>query len=428
MAQANSTNKQPILRFVYGDELQEMTWSKDPYRQDVKKDTSGFGEGKIIVVRISQSVGTTHVYARSLANKNPAAERRFTVPAKPVYHPYQLTGYFIRQAKGKPNSLMKGLEDEQRSAMRELNKRIDFMAWSNAGGSIGQIDAAVNLATNVLTFRNQRALFGQYFLGQKIVFSSDNGTGTSPAGLRGTGPDTPTVLTILSVDETLNRVTVGDVNGGPALLNSVPSITVNDFIFFDGSYTLAPSGKTAWNPVTAPTVGDSFFGVDRSVAVNYLSGWRVVGTGSMENTLIDAMVMGAQSESSMEQCYANMFDWGRLIKELGVKYNRQPSDRRQGVAGKGIEVYSPNGTTMVSGSNLVPQGSAWMGEPEADMQLSEGECPDILDEDGMGALRKVANDDAYQGDLGGYLNFCPNDDKNKMGPGGWTIISWPAAA
>lgn len=428
MAQANSTNKQPLLRFVYGDELQEMTWSKDPYRQDLKKDTSGFGEGKIIVVRISQSIGTAHVYARALANKNPASERRFTVTAKPMYHPYQLTGYFIRQAKGKPNSLMKGLEDEQKSAMRELNKRIDFMAWSDAGGSIGQIDSAVSLATNILTFRNLRGLFGQYFAGQKIVFSSDTGTAAAPAGLRGTTPDTPTVLTILTVDETLNRVTVGDVNGNATTLASVPGITVNDFIFFDGSYTLAPSGKRGWNPVTAPTVGDNFFGVDRSVSVNYLSGWRVTGTQSMENSLIDAMVLGSQSESSMEQCYANKFDWGRLVKELGVKYNRQPSERRQGLGGKGIVVYSPDGETMVSGSNLCPQGTSYLGDPEADMMLSEGECPDILDEDGMGALRKVANDDAYQGDLGGYANFCPNDDSNKMGPGGWTILSWPSAA
>lgn len=431
MAQANSTNKANILRDVYGDELQEMTWSDDPYFQGLKKDTSGFGggpnvtNGRVVVVRISQSIGTAHVYARALANKNPAAERRFTIGPKPIYHPYQLTGLYIRQAKGKPNSLIKGLEDEQRSAMRELKKRLEFCSWSDAGGSIGQLDTTTNLATGTLIFRNARALFGQYFQGQKITFALDNGTGPAPAGELGPAPGSPTVLTILTVNEVTNTVTVGDVNGNPTTLNTVPGITTAAFVFFDGSYAIAPSGKRAWNPVTAPTPGDSFFGVDRSVSVNLLSGWRQTASASMELTAIDAMTLGAQAESGMGQCYANLFDWGRFAKEVGVKYVRDSGDGKQGMGAKGIECYGPRGTTVVTGSNLVPQGNAWMGEKEADMMLSEGDCPDTLDEDGMGMLRKVANDDAYQGDLGGYLNFLPNDTKNKMGPGAWVIITWP---
>lgn len=417
---------------MYGDELQEMTWGASPYRRDITKKTEGFGggpnstNGRVVVVRISQSIGTTHVYARSIANKNPANERRFTVLPKPVYHPYQLTGLYIRQARGKPESLIKGLEDEQRSAMRELNKQLDRMAWGDAGGSIGQIDTSTSLSTNSLVFRNARALFGQYFLGQKIVFSSDNGTGTSPVGLRGTSADTPTVLIISAVNETTNTVTVTDINGAATTLNSVPSITTSDFVFFDGTYALSPTGKRGWNPVTAPTAGDNFLGVDRSVAVNYLSGWRQTASANMETTAIDAMLLQAQAESDSgnSKLYLNGFDWNRLAKEVGVKYIREASDGKQGVGAKGIELYGMQGTTTAFGDNLCPQGNAWMGDPSADMQLSEGECPDVLDEDGQ-TLRKVQNDDAYQGDLGGYLNFLPNDDVNKMGPGAWTIITWP---
>lgn len=433
MAQSNSTNRANILRDIYGDELQEMTWSADPYRRGLKKDTSGFGggpnvaNGRIVVVRISHETGTAHVYANSLVNKGPAAERRFTVNPKPVYKNYQMQGLIIRQARGKPNSLFKGLEDTQKDAMRVLNKQLDRMSWSNAGGSWAQVDLTTNLATNQLILRNRRVLFGQYFTGEKIVFSVDNGTGAAPAGVRGTTPTTPTVLTILSVNERTNTATIGDVNGAPALLNSVPGITTSDFVFFDGTYSLAPSGKQGWNPVAEPVPGDSFHGVDRSVAVSWLSGWRSGAAASMEETLIDAMITGEQSESTLGQTYANTFDWGRLLKELGVKNERTPGGK-QGTGARQLVVYGPRGETAVTGSNLVPQGNAWMGEEEADMQLSEGDCPDVLDEDGMGALRKVANDDAYQGDLGGYLNFLPNDTKNKMGPGAWVIITWPAAA
>lgn len=419
---------------MYGDELQEMTWSPDPYRQGVKKSTEGFGggpnttNGRVVVVRISQSIGTSHTYARALSNKNPANEKRFVVNPKPIYHPYQLQGLYLRQSRGKPESLFKGLEDEQRSAMRELNKQLDREAWGNAGGSCGQIDTTTSLATNQLIFRGRRALYGQYWLGQYLAFSTDNGTATSPAGLLGTTPDTPTLLRVSAVNEQTNTVTVTDANGAATTLASVPGITTSSFIFFDGFYTLACSGKQGWNPVTAPTAGDSFHQVDRSVAVSYLSGWRpTAGAASMEEALIDAMITGEQAESGLGQTYANTFDWGRLLKELGIKDERTAGGT-QGTGAKRLVVYGPRGETAVSGSSLVPQGNAWMGDEGADMQLSEGDCPDILDEDGMGALRKVANDDAYQGDLGGYLNFLPNDSKNKMGPGAWVIITWPTVS
>ncbi len=432
MTQANSTNKAPILRDMYGDSLQEMTWSEEPYRRDLKKSTEGFGggpnavNGRVVVVRTGQAMGTAHQYDRALANKNPASEARFTVLPKRIYQPYQLDGLYIRQARGKPEALIRGVEDEQKSSMRTLNKVIDRTAWGDAGGSLGQIDSAVSLATNQLTFRNARALFGQYLKGAKIVFSVDNGAGVSPAGLRGTGPDSPTILTILSVNERTNTVTIGDVNGAAAILSSVPAITVNDFVFLDGTYTLAPTGKRGWNPITEPTAGDSFLGVDRSVAVSYLSGWRQLAGASMELTAIDAMTMGAQAETGTGRLYSNTFDWSRMVKEVGVKYVRDASDGKQGVGAKGIELYGPQGTCTMFGSNLVPQGNAWMGSAEADMMLSEGPCPDVLDEDDNGPLRKVANADAYQGDLGGYYNFLPNDDSNKMGPGAWVIITWPA--
>jgi hypothetical protein len=433
MAQANSTNKSNVLRDQYGDALQEMTLSADPYRSKVKKDTGGFGggpnvaNGRIVVVRISQSVGTSHVYARALANKNPAAEARFVVLPKPIYHPFALTGLYIRQAKGKPTALIKGVEDEQKSAFRDLNKILDAEAWGNVGGSIGQIDTSTNLATNTLVFRNARALFGRYSKGQKIVFALDNGTAVSPLGLLGTGPDTPTILTILTVNESTNTITVGDVNGAATVLNSVPGITTAAFVFLDGFYAVSCSGKQGWNPITAPTPGENFQGVDRSVAPSFLSGWRTVspGVGSMESTCIDAMTLGAQAETGTSDAFLNLFDWSRIVKEVGVKYVRDASDGKQGMGAKGLEVYGPRGSSTLVGLNLVPQGNAWMGEASADSQVSEGECPDVLDEDGAGMLRKVQNDDAYQGDLGGYVNFLPNDDTNKMGPGAWVIITWP---
>src|SRR5690242_18083118 len=108
MAAANQTNKISILRRLYGDDYANHMWTADPYLNDISKDTSGFGEGRYVVVRTGQVTGTSPSFARAVANQNPANETRFFVTERTIYTVFSLTGLFLRKAKGKPNSLIKG--------------------------------------------------------------------------------------------------------------------------------------------------------------------------------------------------------------------------------------------------------------------------------------------------------------------------------
>jgi hypothetical protein len=417
MAAANQTNKISILRRLYGDDYANHMWSADPYLADITKDTSGFGEGRYVVVRTGQVSGTSPSFARAVANQNPASEQRFFVTERTIYTVFSLTGLFLRKAKGKPNSLIKGYDSEARSAMYDFKQMLARASWGDVGGMLGTIASTVTLASNQLTFRNVAALFGTNPLGKRIAFSSGTGAEASPPAMRGIAGE-PTLLTITGVNFSTNTVTTD------ALLNTVPGITVNDNVFFDGFYAQSMTGKRGWNPITAPTGGDSFFGIDRSSNVEFLSGWRQASSGLREMTLIDAMTLAAEAGTDTLKCYANLRDWAALVKEVGAKYIRDAGDGKQGMGAKGLEVYGPNGSCIVVGSNLVPQGNAWLGDPSCDQLLSEGEIPDILNEDKVGPLLRAADNDEYQSRLGGYANFLPNDTKGKLGPGGWVIITW----
>jgi hypothetical protein len=159
--------------------------------------------------------------------------------------------------------------------------------------------------------------------------------------------------------------------------------------------------------------------------VNKLAGWRLTGQGSIENTCIDAQVLASQANVEIPKIYGNTVDWARLMKEVGVKYVREASDSKQGVGAKGLEVYGPQGTSVVVSSNYVPAGYAYAGDPANDEMLTEGEFPQILNEDNIGPLMRNPTADEYQSRMGGDLQFLPTDNGKKLGPGGWVLITWP---
>lgn len=397
--------------------MADMRWKKDPYLRDVKKDTSGFGEGRYTVTRIAQTAGIGGSFTVALNNQNPTAERRFFVTDRTIYAVFSLDGKFLRKARGKPNSLLKGYESQARSAMYDFDTVLANAAWNDVGGSFGQIVASQNLASTTLTFRNSKALFGLNLLGKRLTFASDTGAGTSPAGERGVA-GVPTALTVTAVNYNANQVTLS------AALNTVPSITANDYVFLEGFYAVSLTGKKGWNPITAPTGGDSHFGVDRSEAVEPLSGWRQTSAGLREHTLIEAMTLGEMANTETARCYSNPSDWKEVVKEVGAKFIREVNANKQGVGAKGLEVYGPQGTCMVLATNRVPVGNAWVGDPSQDVLRSEGEIPQILNEDKVGPMLRSASADAYQSRLGGDANFMPDDTANKLGPGAWVIVTW----
>ncbi len=420
----NSSNAN-LLRRLFGPELINMMWKDDPYLSGVKKVTTGFGEARAIVVRIAEVAGVGGSFTVALKNQNPTGERKFLVTERSIYSVFSMKGSFLRKMRGKPNALLTGYQSQAQSAMRDFKKVMEHAAWNDVGGSLGQLAASVSLNATpiVITFRNARALFGLNLLGKRLTLSSDSGAGSSPAGERNAG-GVPYTLTVTAVDEIGNSITVTGDNGQTTLANAVPGATVNDFVFIEGFYAQSLTGKKGWNPISAPTPGDNLFGIDRSESVNRLSGWRQVSQGMRENTLLKALTLGDMADLEQPMCFAAADDWFELVTELGSKVQRSDEPNAKG-GRKVVEVYGPSGTCKVVMANRVPSGNAWVGDPSQDMLLSEGEIPQILNEDKVGTMLRAPDDDAYQSRLGGDANFMPDDTSgSKLGPGGWVIVTW----
>lgn len=418
----NSSNAN-LLRRLFGPELINMMWKDDPYLAGVKKVTTGFGEARAIVVRVSEVAGVGGSFVIALKNQNPTGERKFLVTERSIYSVFSMKGSFLRKMRGKPNSLLTGYQSQASSALRDFKKVMEHAAWNDVGGTLGQISTSTNLSTNVLVFRNARALFGLNMLGKRVTVSTDTGAGSSPAGELNAG-GVPYTGVVTAVDELANSITILGDNGGATLSAAFPNINTNCYVFIEGFYALSLTGKRGWNPIPTPTGGDNHFGVDRSESPNKLSGWRQPSLGLRESTLLMALTLGDMADLEQPTCYANSVDWFEFTQELGSKVQR--GDDSTGRAGKKvIEVYGPSSTCKIVSANRCPLGYSWVGDPSNDMLLSEGEIPQVLNEDKVGTMLRASDDDAYQSRLGGDANFMPDDTSgSKQGPGAWTIVTW----
>ena len=107
------------------------------------------------------------------------------------------------------------------------------------------------------------------------------------------------------------------------VVNSTAAITglaVNDYLFRIGDPGNLMTGLGKSTPLVAPTVGDSFRGIDRSDDVELLAGWRVVDTNKYaEENIIDLAALAYAHGKMLTEADVHPQTFANMIKRLGAK-------------------------------------------------------------------------------------------------------------
>ncbi len=409
MTTANSTNKVNVLKRLWGDKVSEPLYKRSKALALCGKDTNFTNEGRYVIVSISGTAGGSATFADAVASQDAAQEVRFFVSHKKEYQVFSLQGLFMAQTEGNPKAVVKGFEHEANKARYKFGRSMARRFWGNGGGSLGRISASQSLSSATLTLRT-RLDVAAFEKGDQLEFSSDDGSGASPAGRRG-APDRLTISGAVDRDD--------GTLGLSGLLNTVSGITANDYIFRRGDYAAAMTGLRGWVPTADPSGGESFFGFDRSASdISRVSGVRVASGGSKVETLINA---GAEAEvNGMEitDGFINPIDLAGLIKELDSRVTIDVKSRDGSFGFKAIEFMCAAGTIRLNSEVDVPQGNFWLGNIDSLYLRTAGDCPRMLNEDGVGKMLRMSDDDAYQGRLGAYGNIFNED------PGQWICGTW----
>lgn len=396
MSSATTGNQVALLKRLYPRGVAEALYKRSVLLADAKKSTDFGGEGVYVNIRINGTAGSSSDFGTALANMRATTEKRFFVTHRKEYSLFSVQGDAIARSKGDKNAIVSVLKTQVDGAKYAFERAMAARVYGDQGGAIGRISASSNVATTAVTLATPSHI-SRFEEGIALQTSVDNGSGTSPAGTNGG----PAQLTAVGLDRGTGGITAN------ANWNTLPGTAVNHFIFRAGDYANAMTGIAGWIPSSAPSGGESFFGMDRSVGdVVRQSGIRHVGGGgSKEETLVNAGIKAAVLGSQLKRCYVSPFDFGDLQKELGSKVVIDVKTREPDVGFKGIDVHTPAGTVTVVSDTDCPQGTAYMINPDDIELATAGECPSMLNWDGVGQVLRAANDDALQGRLGAYGNF-----------------------
>lgn len=410
MTQATTTNQEPILKRIYGDSIADPLYKRSKFCMQMRKDTNFGGEGRYVNVRLSGTAGGSADFATAVASEAPTDQKRFFVTHRKIYSTFSIQGDLIARTNGDKNAMMEAVKQETDSSRYNFFRSLARAAWGGGGGARGQLDLTTSLTGAVAILRNAGDIIW-FEKNMKVQFALDNGTGTSPAGVLD-GGETLTVVSINKSPDSGNPTVTFSAN-----LDTISGITTSAYLFQAGDYAQQMTGVFGWNPVVAPSAGESFFGVDRTVGDEERQRGVIFPKGSLttyEEILVSAAAAGAElGVEDVNHCYVNPVDFGRISLEFGDKKRSFMDDKTYRISYDGLELATAAGTIRIVAEQNVPRGYYQMMNPDEWTLRTAGDCPRILPTR-KDLMVPLEGDDAARGAIGAYGNFFKENPGNSI--------------
>jgi len=321
---------------------------------------------KTNAVRGSTTFGT------ALANKNVPNFKRAEIHRAQDHVIVSVACEAARAAKSDEYAVIDELDDAVQSSMAEMALSIENLLTGDGGGSRAQ---AATISTDTITLADPSKIY-LFHEGMKLQFSDDAGTDTSDA-LRDSGA-TATILAINQADGKITTVANVDT--------TVPTVGSTDYLFregdFDDGAQRVLQGFFAWVPHTAPTSGDSFFGVDRSANVGALSGMRIDGAGANPFTVVkEAASYVKRNRGKADTLWINPTKYTELDEYISSK---QYFDEKTApfIGASGFKIHTVAGLVNVMASSAFPENKGLLTRRECWLLRSLDGFPHPVNDDG----------------------------------------------
>lgn len=401
MASFNLTTAVELTKRLYPEGLERILYETSPAYALLKKWKQFGGEAKFLTWEFARSPGASTVFANAQANKGASQFKRPLITRSNEYALASMDGEALEATMGDKYAIAEIFKVAMDDALTNVTDAISVELYQNGGGARGLL-ASGSVAGTTLTLSNPQMTRG-FWPGMKLNSSSTDGT---------TGSVRAGSVTLLAVNRATGVLTAtGNWNAG------IPAIVNTDYLFRDGDFGRGIKGFVAWNPTTAPTAGDSFFGIDRSTDPEWLAGVRYAPTsGNYKEILVNAAANLQQVSPGARptHVFMNPIDWGNLLNEVGSHMVIQVPTDIPAVSFEGLKLYSGIGAMKILADPACPRYRAHMLEIDKWEIWSLGDVPKILDRDGMQSLREP-NADADELRVGGRLQLvCKNPSRNSV--------------
>lgn len=387
-----------IMKELYDDQTVQVEILKNnPFLAMIPKQTDFEGKSLPVPVAYGAGGGRSATFSQAQAGQAAPAIAEFMVKRVRDYSVFSIDRETALAAATQKGSFISAAKLSMDIAMQSLKNSMAHATFRTGTGTKGQISS---ISTGVITLSDaSTAVF--FEVNETLqANATDGGTPRAAAGY------------VVAVDRIGGTVTVSTSLGGAAA--SPSGWTSGDSLLTSGDNNAKMSGLLAWIPATAPTTGDNFFGVDRSVDVQRLSGIRLsYADRSIEEALVDAANTLGNFDSLPDTCIMNYASWSSLEKALGSRVQYVDLKSEAGIGFRGIVIQGPAGPISVFADRNCPPKSCFVLQLNTWELKSLGEAPHLQTDNVDGDMLRIYNADAAEGRISMYGNvICHKPSAN----------------
>lgn len=361
-----------------GKKVAELIYKKNKFLARVPRNTGFQGESKSIGLKFGNPTGVGRNFSTTKGNKQPGKYGKFVIEPKELFGFVRMNHRLIKQTKGDAGSLLRAKGEEFDGMFQQMGRRQAIQLWRNGGGTLGQVDGAVN--TDVITL-SKLSDVRNFEVGMILTLHSAEKGGATRAG----GP-----TEVIAVDRSAGTITLDD-----DLNTSFAAAADGDWFAVEGDYDEAITGVAAYIPATAAEAVTPLKGLDRSKDPTRLAGLRLDLTGwGYEEAVIELLSAVSNEGGTPNAVYMNPIDWVALERALGSRKEYVSTGSTVAEIGfSGLRVVTEDGEAVILSDINVPSGLMYALQEDTWCLESVGETPALWDEDGNMSLRATDSND-----------------------------------
>lgn len=390
MAGSDLTSVSHIYKRKYSDAQVEEVASREHPTWTMIRKVGGFsGELMAYAIDYSFPQGVAGTYAQAASSVSSSKGKQLVAYRKAKFGIITLNGEAMAACTN-DGALYDLVTKESDRIIKEMGDRLAFDLFRDGNGIRGRRASA---AADVITLTDANDV--RNFKVGMTIGADDTSTGLSPRS--GT-------TTVTAIDEDLGTIT----------LTSAAAITGfadNDYLFNAADPGTCMEGFEKCTPLTAPTAGDSFRGIDRSIDVNGLSGVRVAtSTGSIVADLGTIAVKASLRGKKLKKGVLNPTNFWTVSQLLGAKVEYDNPGGTADIGFEYINLVTPGGRMMIYSDPDCPTNRGRAFDPEAHYLMHLKGLPHIrTDGNGGAQMTRLTSEDAVQLDCRAWLNYFQSD-------------------
>lgn len=256
-----------MMKEIYPDGVpEEVAYRRHVLLQKMSKRDDFEGDAYVVPIVIGGPQGRSAKLANAITNIASSVQKKFVITpgaSNTDYVVWQIDARTLYASRSNKGSFARARKHEGDLALKQIGNSLANGLYGDGSGQMAQV---ASVSTNTMTLTRARDT-RKFYVGM-VLRSDDTSTGASPR----TG-----TMTVTTIDPSAGTVTVGTIVSGTV---------ADDYLFVDGDENNRIKGLAAWLPLDSPT-STAFWGVDRTVDVEKLSGFRLnnPGAGVFNNIL-----------------------------------------------------------------------------------------------------------------------------------------------